>query len=149
MAKDFKKMAKESAFNTLLRKEEAPETVAVLESRLNETLKTETEEGPKELLETITDRELRERLKARQTKDRGKRKEVSSTVGYKRATFIVSDEQLEKLRLLSLKEGLQQKEILEALLNVAFKHYEKKYGKIEIRETEEGENTNLRKFDNL
>lgn len=150
MAKDFKKMAQASAFGSLLNGGEDTKEKEAPAKESRQTEETGEQKAKEELLNTITDTELKERLKARQMKDRGRRKETSSTEGYKRATFIVNEEQMEKIKILSLKEGLQQKEVLEALLNVALKHYERKYGELTISEVEASQaNENLKKFDKL
>lgn len=91
-----------------------------------------------DLLSTITDENLRERLKARgEIKHAGrprKGEEKSPSERTTRATFVVKEETLLKIREIALRERIQQKDIISLLFEALIENYEKKNGEIIINE---------------
>lgn len=87
-----------------------------------------------DLLGTISDETIREQIKERRNKKSPGRprkgEEVSPSEAVSRATFIVRTEALEKIREISIREGIPQKEIISLLFEKLISNYEKKNGEI-------------------
>lgn len=87
-----------------------------------------------DLLESLSSPELRERIKQhRETPRPGrprKGEEPDPSQRTTRATFIVRERALEKIREISLREGIPQKEIISVLFETLISRYEEKNGEI-------------------
>lgn len=99
------------------------------------------------LLNEIEDTELREALRKRQMRGRGRpRKGCSSpeqTKDYTRMSAIVHRDKYAKIIEISLRESLQIKEVIEAAMDLAIETYEKKHGEIIPRLRNKGNKENL------
>lgn len=91
-----------------------------------------------DLLSTITDENLRERLKQRGEKKHAGRprkgEEISPSERTTRATFVINEEALAKIREIALRERIQQKDIISLLFEIFISNYEKKNGEILLTE---------------
>lgn len=99
------------------------------------TFKEGTPQEEDELIETITDEELKAKLHRRQMQKRGRpRKDEAERVKeseiYKRTTWIMRKDLLAKLKEISFQETLTLKEILEQIVSDAVAKYEKKHGEV-------------------
>lgn len=87
-----------------------------------------------DLLGTITDETLREKIRERRDrKSPGRPRKGENVIpseAVSRATFIVRTNALEKIREISIREGIPQKEIISLLFETLISNYEKKHGEI-------------------
>lgn len=108
---------------------------------INSIIKTSTPEEEaepvkqEELLKTLESKELREALIKRVNSKRGRpRTKVTGGKVWSRATFVVEENLLEKLRVVALREGLTQKEIIEEMFSKRVSEFESKNGIIHPEE---------------
>lgn len=96
------------------------------------------EEAPEEnLLDEVTDEELKEALRKRQAIGRGRPRRgccsPEQTKDYVRISTIAHKDKYAKIQEISLRESLQIKEVLEAAMDFAIEAYEAKHGEIKVR----------------
>lgn len=104
---------------------------AVQKPQLEETTPSEGE-----LLDSIQDEELKEKLRQRQMEGRGqKRGRPKGNKSEEYATVCVKAniEKWKKLEYISLHETLQKKEVLELALNMLIEKYESEKGAIQLK----------------
>lgn len=83
--------------------------------------------------ETPSREELEEALKAHANSKRGRPKKWQgsrSSEGEVRTSIVITEEQLAKLKEISLRETITLKEVIIASLDLSIENYEKKFGKI-------------------
>lgn len=89
---------------------------------------------PNDIINSVEDEELRQALRAKRMKGRGKRKRGqrvdSLQEGYTRACTIVPILKMEKLREISFRETLTIKEVVEAAFDLAIEAYEAEHGEV-------------------
>lgn len=120
-----------------LQQEQQPTTPPAVEEA--EVIEEATPEEEEDLINSVEDEELREALRQKRMKGRGRpRKGVikakKASDGYERACMIVSSEKYGKIKAISLRETLQIKEVMEAAMDLAIEAYEKKNGKIILKQ---------------
>lgn len=122
---EVKKVRKATAKKELAEKEPKQELKKELEKiNTEEILKKIREEKEREIEEDIKETIKKLNLKEESTKikkvDNRPSNKKHLKEGYTRQTFAVKDEHLELLRALAIFKGIEQKQLLEALLNKAF-----------------------------
>lgn len=97
---------------------------------------TEQERKTAEMIETVSDEELKEKLRQRQLDGRGRpkrgRPHDSRTDGYGTICVKANLEKWEKIKVISLRETLQLKEVLELALDKLIAEYEAEKGEIAL-----------------
>lgn len=100
-------------------------------------------EGKPDLIDQVTDEELKAALHKRRMLKRGRPRKgtesPNSSLLYTRVTSIVSRDKMELIREISYRESLQIKEVLEAALDLAISAYEAKHGKLLPTERPKGD----------
>ena len=98
---------------------------------------TEKERQTAEMIETVSDEELNEKLRQRQLDGRGRpkrgRPHDSRTDGYGTICVKANLEKWEKVKIISLRETLQLKEVLELALDKLIAEYEAEKGEIRLK----------------
>ena len=98
---------------------------------------TEKERQTAEMIETVSDEELKEKLRQRQLDGRGRpkrgRPHDSRTDGYGTICVKANLEKWEKVKIISLRETLQLKEVLELALDKLIAEYEAEKGEIRLK----------------
>lgn len=98
---------------------------------------TEKERKTAEMIETVSDEELKEKLRQRQLDGRGRpkrgRPHDSRTDGYGTICVKANLEKWEKIKVISLRETLQLKEVLELALDKLIAEYEAEKGEIRLQ----------------
>lgn len=115
--------------------EQRPEQAELSELPEDDPEEEATPEEEEDLINSIEDEELREALHRKRMEKRGRpRKEAlyrqKESELYVRTTFIMSREQLAKLREISFRETITMKDIITEIVGEAIKAYEKKNGKL-------------------
>lgn len=90
---------------------------------------------PEDIINTVSDRELREALRAKRMDGRGRpRKNTDKngkrTDGYSRTSLILKDEKVAKIKEIAFRETLTMKEIFEAALDMLIEKYESTHGEV-------------------
>jgi len=89
------------------------------------------------MIETVSDEELKEKLRQRQLDGRGRpkrgRPHDSRTDGYGTICVKANLEKWEKVKIISLRETLQLKEVLELALDKLIAEYEAEKGEIRLK----------------
>lgn len=99
------------------------------------TGKEETKSS-EELLETVKDQELKEKLRLRQMQGRGNKRgrpHDKRTEGYGTICVKANLEKWAKIEYISLQETLQKKEVLELALDMLIDKYESEKGVIKLK----------------
>lgn len=99
-------------------------------------VKSEKELQAEAVIDTIQDAELKEKLRQRQLEGRGRKRgrpHDSKTDGYGTVCVKANLEKWEKLKVISLRETLQIKEVLELALDKLIAEYEAEKGEIRLK----------------
>lgn len=95
-----------------------------------------TPEEEEDLINSVDDPELKEKLRQKRLENNGRPKKgtqrESLTQGYTRACMVVNAEKYAKMRAISLLETLSIKEVMEAAMDLAIEAYEAKHGVIKV-----------------
>lgn len=106
----------------------APAISETAEKEEQPTKREGTLSGRGDILSSIEDAELREKLRAKRMDGRGRPRNgvsrESLTQGYTRATMLVNSEKYSRLRDIGLRETKTIKEIIEAAFDLALSKYE-------------------------
>ena len=98
--------------------------------------KSERELQAEAVIDTLQDEELKEKLRQRQLEGRGRKRgrpHDSKTDGYGTVCVKANLEKWEKLKVISLRETLQIKEVLELALDKLIAEYEAEKGEIRLK----------------
>jgi hypothetical protein len=99
-------------------------------------VKSEKELQAEAVIDTLQDEELKEKLRQRQLEGRGRKRgrpHDSKTDGYGTVCVKANLEKWEKLKVISLRETLQIKEVLELALDKLIAEYEAEKGEIRLK----------------
>lgn len=115
------------------RQEEAP--TSTTSPTDGETIEQGTPQEEDELINTITDEELKEALRRKRMAKRGRPRKGAALRAkeeelYTRTTWIMRRDLLAKLKEISFRETLTLKEILEQVVSEAVSRYEAKHGEV-------------------
>lgn len=104
-----------------------------------EAMETATPQEEEDLINSIQDEALREALRQRQYRKRGRpRKDAilrqRESEIYTRSCWIMRRDQIAKLKEISFRETLTIKEIMEQIVGDAIKAYEEKHGELKPRD---------------
>lgn len=128
-------------FNALFGEANPPESHPEQE----EETSPQTPDPVEELTNTLTDEELKLATQHYRQRKKGRPQGTGTRpANYERITTIADKVLMAKMRLIAMRENLQIKEVLEAMMREAISTYEAKYGELKVKVTiPKGDKSNL------